>query len=509
LSIWISPVSFLLGLFICLIACKIKISSFERLSREILHKAQKEIETKWTETELSLKQKEIEHQHYLNQLTEERRKKLDIEKERFEKREEKLDKQLTLVENKLIEIKKRENQIGIQKTELKELRSTLTAKETKILSQLEQLGNLTSSEAKTLLLEKTAREVRLEACNLTLQIKKETQEEAKREATQILCTAINRLALPTVSEVTVSMIPLPNEEMKRRVIGREGRNIRALEHATGVNFVIDDGVVISGFDPIRKEVAKRALRKLIKDGRIHPTRIEAVVAKTQKELQEQIKTYGEDAAIRAGILNLHPEIIRLLGELKFRYSFGQNILEHSMEVCYLMSIMMQELGLNSDLAKRIGLLHDIGKAVSHETEGSHALIGYETALKFGEKEEVANGIGCHHDEIPPKTIEASLCCSANKISGSRVGARIEALEQYIKRARKLESLSSQFEGVKKAYALQAGREVRVIVEPDYYDDASMICLAQDLAKNIEKELSYSGRIKITIIREQRAIEYAT
>jgi ribonuclease Y len=299
--------------------------------------------------------------------------------------------------------------------------------------------------------------------------------------------------------------------MKGRIIGREGRNIRALERATGINFIIDDtpgAVVLSGFDPVRKHIAKMALAELVQDGRIHPTRIEEVVEKATLNVHKQIKQYGEDAALRAGAMNLHPELINLLGKLKFRYSYGQNVLDHSLEVSYLMGLMAAEMGLDIRLAKRIGLLHDVGKAVSHEIEGSHAIIGHDLALKYGESKEVANGIGCHHHEMAPITVEADLCSAADAISASREGARIEAVEEYIKRLKKLEDMALEFNGIEKAYAMQAGREVRIVVLPDEVDDVGVVNLARELTKRIEQELSYPGKIKVTVIREKRIVEYA-
>ena len=309
----------------------------------------------------------------------------------------------------------------------------------------------------------------------------------------------------------MNTVSIPNDEMKGRIIGREGRNIRSLEQATGVNIIIDDtpgAIVLSGFDPIRLQVAKMALADLVHDGRIHPTRIEEVVEKAKLNIDKIIKKHGEDAALRAGIMNLHPDLIKLLGKLKFRYSYGQNVLDHSLEVAHLMGIMAAELGLDVNLAKRMGLLHDFGKAVSHEIEGPHAIIGHDLALKYGESAEVANGIGCHHGEMPSLTIEASLCSAADAISASRQGARSEFVEEYIKRLKKLEDLAHEFPGVEKAYAMQAGREVRVVVLPDQVDDDGIITLARDLTKRIESELNYPGKIKVTVIREKRIVEYA-
>jgi ribonuclease Y len=299
--------------------------------------------------------------------------------------------------------------------------------------------------------------------------------------------------------------------MKGRIIGREGRNIRTLERETGVNFIIDDtpgAVVLSGFDPVRLYIAKTALTELLADGRIHPTRIEEVVAKARETVKKKIWQYGEDAALRANLMNLHPELITLLGKLKFRFSYGQNVLEHSLEVSHILGMMAAELNLDVSLAKRIGLLHDIGKAVTHEVEGSHAIIGYDLALKYGESQKVANGIGCHHREMEPITVEGSLCGAADAMSASRPGARIEALEEYIKRQHKLEEIAMAFPGVDKAFSLQAGRELRLEVLPEMIDDDGAINLARDLSKKIEQEIHYNGKIKVTVIREKRVVEYA-
>lgn len=381
----------------------------------------------------------------------------------------------------------------------------------KLKLELENASGFSTSEARDVLIARVQDEIKNETANLIRRTKKEAEEEAEKEAAKIIATAINRLTIHCVSEATVNTVSIPNEDMKGRIIGREGRNIRTLERATGVNFIIDDtpgAVVISGFDPIRMQVAKMALTDLITDGRIHPTRIEEAVEKAKCNIQRQIKQYGEDAALRAGAMNIHPEIILLLGKLKFRFSYGQNVLDHSLEVSHLMGLMAGELGLDIRMAKRIGLLHDVGKSVSHEIEGTHAVIGHDLALKFGESKEVANGIGCHHFEMDPQTVEASLCSAADTISASRPGARTEAVEEYIKRLKKLEDIAYDFPGVEKAYAMQAGREVRIVVLPDMVDDDGIVNLARDLTKRIEQEVSYPGKIKVTVIREKRIVEYA-
>ena len=347
---------------------------------------------------------------------------------------------------------------------------------------------------------------------MTHRMKSELEQNVTKEAASILATAINRMALPCVSETAITTLSLPNADMKGRIIGREGRNIRALEEATGVNIVIDDtpnAVVISGFDPVRKHIAKAALSELIQDGRIHPTRIEEAVIKATAAVEKEIVELGRSAGAEVGVLNLAPELITLLGKLHFRYSYGQNGLQHSIEVGLIMGSIAAELQLDIALAKRMGLLHDIGKSLSNEVEGSHAIVGYEMAMKYGESEDVATGIGCHHDEMAPTTIEASLVSAADAISGGRPGARNEDVEKYLRRIRKLEEISCQYEGVEKAYAMQAGREIRVIVAADKLNDAQTMNLARKLAYKIEDELTYPGKIKVTVIREKRAVEYAT
>lgn len=483
----------------------------KKLSADIIQRAEQEGSELRRASELLNQQRQIEHQRDLDQLWQQERKKIQREEERLKGREDKIEGRMNLVEKKLSDIEKREAIIIGRKAQLDEEKKVVAETHTHLVSELEKAAGLSSVEAKEMLMNRLTSEVKTDAANLIRRVKKEAEEEAEKEAATIIATAINRLAVPCTSESTVCTVPLPNEEMKGRIIGREGRNIRTLEQATGVNFIIDDtpgAVVLSGFDPIRKHIAKMALMELVQDGRIHPTRIEEVVEKATINIQKQIKQYGEDAALRAGAMNLHPEIIVLLGKLKFRFSYGQNVLDHSLEVSHLMGLMAAELGLDIRLAKRIGLLHDMGKAVSHEMEGSHAIIGHDFALKFGESKEVANGIGCHHQEMAPMTIEGDLCSAADAISASREGARIEAIEEYIKRLRKLEDIAHEFPGIEKAYAMQAGREIRIVVLPDVIDDVSTISLARDITKKIEHELSYPGKIKVTVIREKRVVEYA-
>ncbi|MFA6915223.1 MAG: ribonuclease Y [Parachlamydiales bacterium] len=484
---------------------------FQRLANDILTKANQEAESLRKSNELTIKQSHLDQQKEVEQVWQQERKKLTREEERLKQREDKLEGRLNTVEKKLIDLEKREITLAAQREQILEDQKLLQTQKENLLIELEKAAGLSATEARELLLEKINNDVRTETAHMIRRATKEAEENAEDLARKIIVTSINRLAVSTVSDATVNIVSIPSEEMKGRIIGREGRNIRTLERATGVNFIIDDtpnAVVISGFDPLRLHIAKQCLAELVADGRIHPTRIEEIVEKVQKDVQKKLRQHGEDAALRAGAINLHPEIILLLGKLKLRYSFGQNILDHSIEVAHIMGLFAGELGLDIKLAKRIGLLHDIGKAVSHEVEGSHALIGHDIVLKYGESIDVATGVGCHHFEMPANTIEGSLCSAADALSASRPGGRIEAVEEYIKRLKRLEEIAEAHPCVEKAYALQAGREIRVIVQPDAIDDDGVITLARDLTKQIERELTYPGKIKVTVIRERRAVEYA-
>lgn len=490
---------------------KIKLTHFKQLAADILKKAEQDGEAIKKNAELAYRQQQMDHQREFENRWQQERKKIQTEDERLKLREDKLETRLNLVEKKIADLEKREAVLTVKTLQLDEEKKAVSEMQASLMRRLEVTAGLTSKEAKEILFNEITDEVKKDAANFIRKTTKEITEEADKEASKIIATAINRLAVPCVSEATVNTVSIPNEEMKGRIIGREGRNIRALERATGINFIIDDtpgAVVLSGFDPIRMQIAKMALTELVQDGRVHPTRIEEVVEKAKISIAKLIKKHGEDAALRLGIINLHPELIQLLGKLKFRFSYGQNILDHSVEVAHLMGIMAAELGLDVRLAKRIGLLHDFGKALSHEVEGSHAIIGHDYALKYGESKEVANGIGCHHGEIEPSTIEGSLCGAADAISASRQGARSEFVEEYVKRLKRLEDMACEFDGVEKAYAMQAGREIRVVVLPDHIDDDGVTNLAKDLTKRIEQDLSYPGKIKVTVIREKRAIEYA-
>jgi len=490
---------------------RFKLTHFKQIAEEILKKAEMDGDALKKAADLTLKQNLLEQQRELELQWQTEKRKAQREEDRLKQREDKLETRMNVVDKKLSELEKREAQLTAQHTQLKNEQKHVITTQEKLVEQLEKSAGFSISEAKEFLIAQITNDVKTEAAHLIRRTKKEAEEEAENEANKIIATAINRLAVRCVSEATVNTVAIPNDEMKGRIIGREGRNIRALERATGINFIIDEtpnAVVLSGFDPVRMQIAKSTLTELLKDGRIHPTRIEEVVEKTKQDIQKLIKQYGEDAALRAGAMNLNPELIMLVGKLKFRYSYGQNILDHSLEVSHLMGIMAAELGLNVRLARRIGLLHDFGKAVSHEMEGSHAIIGHDLALKYGESKDVANGIGCHHYEMEAMTIEGSLCSAADAISASRQGARSEPVEEYVTRLKKLEDLALEYPGVEKAYAMQAGREVRVIVVPELVDDDGVETMAKDLTQKIEKNLSYPGKIKVTIIREKRFVEYA-
>jgi ribonucrease Y len=499
------------GIVTLLIYNKIKCRSIQHLANTLIKKAESDADAIKCHQEIELKKKQVDQEQFLeNKWQKERRKLLDHE-DRLKKREDNLENRINLVEKKLADTERRETLIINRREQVENDKHILEKQSAFLIEEIEKLSGLSATEARALLMDKLTSEVKSDAANFIRRTVKEAEETAEQQASRIISTAINRLAVPCVSETTVNTVTLPNEDVKGKIIGREGRNIRTLERATGVNFVIDDTpntVVLSGFDPVRLHIAKTALTELVNDGRIHPTNIEEAVERAQHQALKEIKRAGEDAALRAGIMNLNLEIITLLGKLKFRHSYGQNILEHSLEVSHLMGLMAGELGLDTQLAKRIGLLHDMGKAVTHEIEGTHAIIGHNLALKFGESKEVANGIGCHHFEMEAITIEGSLCSSADAISASRPGARIEAIGEYIKRLKKLEAIAYEFPGIDKAYALQAGKELRIFVLPDMIDDDGVINLARDLTKRIERDLSYPGKIKVSVTREKRIVEYA-
>lgn len=422
----------------------------------------------------------------------------------LDKKELQLDKKAEQVDQQLKNLQKKEAETDRKAQDVQQAHE-------KMLAELEKVSQMTRDEAKQILVDGMKLDAQKDAAVLVREIESEAKQSADKKAKEIVTLAIQKCAADHASEVTVSVVPLPNDDMKGRIIGREGRNIRALENATGIDLIIDDTpevVILSGFDPIRREVARVALEKLIVDGRIHPARIEEIVEKVKRDLENQIKEAGEAAAFDAGVYGLHPEIIKLLGRLKFRTSYGQNVLKHSLEVAFLAATMAGELGADVALAKRAGLLHDIGKAVDFEVEGTHIQIGADLAKKYRENKDVVNAIMAHHGDVEPLTLEAVLVQAADAISGARPGARRESLDNYVKRLEKLEEIANSFAGVEKSFAIQAGREVRIIVKPDAVDDAGTVFMAKEIAKKIESELEYPGMIKVNVIREFRGTEFA-
>ena len=434
----------------------------------------------------------------------ERRNEIQRLERRYLQKEESLDRKMESLEKKEEALAKKEQELSNKNRQLDELLQNQTA-------ELERISGLTTEEARTMILDNVREEVKRETAQIIKEEEARAKEEAEKKAREIVALAIQKGAVDIVAETTVSVVPLPNDEMKGRIIGREGRNIRALETLTGVDLIIDDtpeAVILSGFDPIRRETARIALEKLINDGRIHPARIEEMVEKAQKEIEQQIREEGEQAAFEAGVPNLHPELIKLLGRLKFRTSYGQNVLKHSLEVAYLAGTMAAELGADAELAKRAGLLHDIGKALDHEIEGPHVTIGADIARKYKENPEVIHCIMAHHGDQEAETVEAVLVQAADAISAARPGARRETLETYLKRLEKLEEIADSFEGIEKSYAIQAGREIRIMVKPDVIDDIQAAHLSREIGKKIEEKLEYPGQIKVIVIRETRHVEYA-
>jgi ribonuclease Y len=430
---------------------------------------------------------------------------------RLDQREGALDERTRTVEGHEKELEQSKKQLEERETTLAMQEDALAAASAEQRAQLERIARLTSEQAKAELLKAMENEARMDAAKVIRRIEEEANQEANARARRVISNAIQRVAADHVVESTVSVVDLPNDEMKGRIIGREGRNIRALETATGVDLIVDDtpgAVLLSCFDPIRREVARLSLERLMLDGRIHPGRIEEVVGKVQQELEEKIFRDGEAAAIELGQPDFHPDLLKLLGRLQYRTSYGQNVLSHSKEVAWLAAHMATELGVNVRVAKRAGLMHDIGKSVDREMEGTHLTIGRDLLRKYGESEEVIHAMECHHGDVDPRTVEAVLVTAADALSAARPGARREILESYLKRLEKLENIAGDFKGVQKAFAIQAGRELRIIVESERLSDEDAVWLSRDIAKKIEAELTYPGQIKVTVIRETRAVEYA-
>ena len=481
-----------------------QIGSAEEEAKRIINEAIKGGENKKREMLLEAKEEIHKSRSEYEREVKERRAEVSKQERRLQQKEEALDKKIDLHEKKEDELAKRIAAIDKKQEEVESLKRSQ-------MEVLEKISGLTQEEAKAYILKGVEENVRHETAMKIKEIEAQMKEEADQTAREIIATAIQRCAADHAAETTVSVVPLPNDEMKGRIIGREGRNIRTLEAITGVDLIIDDtpeAITVSSFDPVRREVARLALEKLIADGRIHPTRIEDMVEKARREVDHTIKVEGERATFETGINNLHPELIKLLGRQKYRTSYGQNVLNHSIEVAHIAGLMASELGVDVTLAKRAGLLHDLGKSVDHEMEGSHVQLGVELAKKYKENPVVINAIEAHHGDVEPQTVIACLVQAADAISAARPGARRENVENYIRRLEKLEELTNSFPGVEKAYAIQAGREVRVMVKPEEVTEDNMILLAHDLAKKIESELEYPGQIKVNVIRETKAVEYA-
>jgi len=481
-----------------------KIKSAEESAKKILEEAEKKAESMKREALVEAKEEILKQKNEAEREIRERRNELQRSERRLLQKEEALERKMDSLEKKEESIAKREVETNQLHEKIKALYETQTA-------ELERISGFTTEQAKEFLLNKIKDEIRHDAAIMIKEIENQAKEEAQKRAREITSYAIQKCAAEQVAETTVSVVNLPNDEMKGRIIGREGRNIRALETLTGVDLIIDDtpeAVILSGFDPIRRQVAKLALEKLILDGRIHPARIEEMVEKAQKEVDNMIREEGEKATFDTGIHGLHSDLIKYVGKLKFRTSYGQNVLQHSIEVAHLAATMAAELGVDVQLTKRAGLLHDIGKSIDQDFEGPHALLGAEIAKKYGEAPEVVNAIAAHHNDVEPTSVEAILVQAADAISAARPGARRETLEAYIKRLEKLEEIANSFSGVEKSYAIQAGREIRIMVKPEDIDDLGTIEMARNIAKKIEEQLEYPGQIKINVIRETRATEYA-
>ncbi len=481
-----------------------KIGDAEERAREIIDEALKTAETKKREAMLEVKEESMRTRNELEKETKERRAELQRYERRVLSKEETLDKKTEAIERREAGFAARETQLEKRRAEVEELSA-------KRLQELERISGLTSEQAKEYLLKTVEDDVKHETAKLVKELESRAKEEANKKAKDYIVAAIQKCAADHVAETTISVVQLPNDEMKGRIIGREGRNIRTLETMTGVDLIIDDtpeAVILSGFDPIRREVARIALEKLIVDGRIHPARIEEMVEKAQKEVDLMIREEGEAATLEVGVHGIHPELVRLLGRMKFRSSYGQNALKHSIEVAHLSGLLAGEIGADVRVAKRAGLLHDIGKSIDHEMEGSHIQIGVDLCKKYKESATVINAVESHHGDVEPTSLISCIVQAADTISAARPGARRETLETYTNRLKQLEDIANSFKGVEKSFAIQAGREVRVMVVPDQVDDAAMVLMARDISKQIEAELEYPGQIKVNVIRESRVTDYA-
>ncbi len=511
LTIVIAVATLLIGFVLAKLIQKKKIGEYEKIGKKILEDAKKEADVLVREASIQAKDAAIQAKSDLDQEVKTRRIELQNVERRLSQKESSLDKKIDAIEKREDEVSKKERELSSRQSSLDKKHGEYDSLLAKERERLEKISGLTAEEAKKVLMQAMEDEAKYEATKVCKRIEEEAKERADKKAKEIIAQAIQRYAGDYVGEDTVSTVPLPNEEMKGRIIGREGRNIRALEAATGVDIIIDDtpeAVILSCFNPIRREVARIAIERLITDGRIHPARIEEIVGKVATEMEEKIKEAGEQAIFDLGIHNVHPELVKLLGRLKFRSSYAQNVYQHSLEVAFISGIIASELKYNMKEAKRAGLLHDIGKAVDHEIEGSHASIGADLAKKHGESDAIVHSILAHHEDVETWSILDVIVQAADALSGARPGARREMLETYVKRLDELERISNSFPGVEKSYAIQAGREIRIVVASDKINDEQTYLLSRDIAKKIETELSYPGQIKIVVIRETRAVEYA-
>ena len=481
-----------------------QLDSAQSRARRVLEDAEREADAKRKEAVVEAKEEILRARNESERELKERRAEIQRNERRLQQKEESLDRKIESLERKEEQLARKEREIEAEERKVEDLRAQQ-------LAELERISGMTTEEARRIFLANIEQEARADAARLYREIESEAKESAERKAREIIGMSIQRFAADHSSETTVSVVQLPSDEMKGRIIGREGRNIRTLETLTGVDLIIDDtpeAVVLSGFDPVRREIARNALQKLIVDGRIHPARIEEMVEKAQREIDSRIREEGEAACFEVGVHNLHPELVKLLGRLRFRTSYGQNVLKHSVEVAHLAGMMAAELGVSVEIARRGGLLHDIGKAVDHEMEGPHVALGVSLLRKYKEHPDVIHAMETHHGDVEPRTVETVLVTAADAISAARPGARRETLETYIKRLEKLEAIADSYDGVEKSYAIQAGREIRVLVKPDRVDDYAAIKLSKEIAKRIENELEYPGQIRVMVIRESRSVEIA-
>ena len=518
LNLLVGVGGFLLGILVCLFVYwlrrkqrQVELELTQSTAGRIIEEAKKEANTIKKEAEIQARDGILQAKLDFEKEIRETRRELQVLEKRLINKEEGLDKRIETAEKREAELVKREGTVKLKEKVIEEKGGECDRLVNEARRQLEQVAGLTREEAKKSLIDQMLEEAKYESAKRIRVIEEEAREESTRRGQKIVALAIERLAGDFVAERTVTVVPLPSDDLKGRIIGREGRNIRALEAATGIDLIVDDtpeSVVISGHNPIRREIARLSLEKLISDGRIHPGRIEEVVRKAEQEVEEAIREAGQKAVFDVGVHGIHPELIKLLGRLKYRYSYAQNVLLHSIEAAFICGMMAAELGLNEKQARRAALLHDIGKAVDHEVEGSHAIIGAELARKYGESPKIVNAIAAHHEDVKAETILAPLVDAADALSGARPGARREMLETYVRRLEELERITNSFKGVEKSYAVQAGREIRIIVQHDAVSDEEAAVMAREIARKIEGEMTYPGQIKVTVIREVRAVEYA-